>query len=115
MIAGFIVPAGASTLRARTLRLRRTLAAILATATLLIASPCRSAPLPQRDGIVLYRKKCGSCHRPYAPSEIKTEEWEKTLAEMKRRAKLTDDEVAAIRRYVEPDLVRSHGSAPPPR
>ncbi|MFI5182403.1 MAG: hypothetical protein ACHQPI_13540 [Thermoanaerobaculia bacterium] len=81
---------------------------------LLSACTCAGAPLPQREGVVLYRKKCGGCHRPYAPSEIKSQEWEKTLAEMKRRARLTDDEVAVIRRYVEPDLAPSHGSAPPP-
>jgi len=67
--------------------------------------------LPEREGIVLYRKKCGACHRPYAPSEIKPREWEKTLTEMKLRAKLTDDEIATIRRYVEPDLVPSHAAS----
>ncbi len=76
---------------------------------------CAGASLPQREGVVLYRKKCGGCHRPYAPSEIKPKEWEKTLAEMKVRAKLTDDETVTIRRYVEPDLAPSHHSATPSR
>lgn len=69
---------------------------------------CASVPLPEREGVVLYRKKCGGCHRPYAPSEIKPAAWDKTLADMKSRAKLTDEEVAVIRRYVEPDLASSH-------
>jgi mono/diheme cytochrome c family protein len=69
---------------------------------------CASVPLPERQGVVLYRKKCGACHRPYAPSEIKPAEWEKTIVEMKTRAKLTDAEVVEIRSYVEPDLVPSH-------
>jgi mono/diheme cytochrome c family protein len=75
------------------------------------ALACASVPLPERQGVVLYRKKCGACHRPYAPSEIRPAEWEKTFAEMKRRAKLTDAEVAEIRAYVEPDLAPSHAAA----
>jgi mono/diheme cytochrome c family protein len=81
------------------------LAALAGTA---LAVACASVPLPERQGVVLYRKKCGACHRPYAPSEIKPGEWEKTIAEMKKRAKLTDAEVAEIRSYVEVDLVPSH-------
>ena len=77
----------------------------------LLLGACASVPLPEREGVVLYRKKCGACHRPYAPSEIKPGVWEKTLAEMKVRAKLNDEEIAVIRRYVEPDLVPSHASA----
>jgi len=75
------------------------------------AVACASVPLPERQGVVLYRKKCGACHRPYAPSEIKPGEWEKTFAEMQKRAKLTDAEVVEIREYVEPDLVPSHAVA----
>ena len=85
--------------------------ALAAVALFLAGSTCAGAQLPQREGVVLYRKKCGGCHRPYAPSEIKAQEWEKTLADMKIRAKLTDDEVVAIRRYVEPDLAPSHAAS----
>lgn len=90
----------------RTPRAPLALAATLAGLFAFVA--CASVPLPERNGVVLYRKKCGACHRPYAPSEIKPDKWEKTLAEMKLRAKLTDEEVAVIRRYVEPDFVPSH-------
>lgn len=69
-----------------------------------------SIPLPEREGIVLYRKKCGACHHPYAPVEIKPGKWEKTIIEMAQRAKLTPDEAAQIRAYVEPDLVRPAAS-----
>ena len=71
-----------------------------------------SAPLPQRDGVVLYRKKCGGCHRPYAPSEIPADTWTKVLPEMLVRAKLTPDEAETIRRYLEPDLAPSHAAKP---
>ena len=90
----------------------RRLPVLGAVVLLVAASACASAPLPRREGVVLYRKKCGGCHRPYAPSEIKPQKWEKTLAEMKLRAKLTDDETLEIRRYVEPDLVPSHAASP---
>ncbi len=67
-----------------------------------------AASLPAREGVVLYRKKCGGCHRPYAPSELPAEKWAKVLPEMEVRAKLTPDEAATIRRYLEPDLAASH-------
>jgi hypothetical protein len=73
------------------------------------------APLPQREGVVLYRKKCGGCHRPYVPSEIPPDRWAKVLPEMEVRAKLTADEAATIRRYLEPDLAPSHAAGQPPR
>jgi len=84
-------------------------ASFLAAAAALLAG-CASIPLPERDGVAIYRKKCGACHHPYAPVELKPEKWEKTLGEMARRAKLTQDEAARIRAYVEPDLVRPANS-----
>ena len=65
-----------------------------------------SFPLPEREGVVLYRKKCGACHHPYAPVEIKAGKWDKTILEMAQRAKLTSDEAVQIRAYIEADLVR---------
>ncbi len=89
--------------------------ALVALVVLLLAGACASVPLPEREGVVLYRKKCGACHRPYAPSEIKPAEWEKTVAEMKVRAKLTPEEFETIRRYVEPDLIPAHAVPPSSR
>ena len=82
--------------------------ALVALVLLLLAAACSSVPLPERDGVVLYRKKCGACHRPYAPSEIRERGKEKILAEMKGRAKLSQEEAATIMQYLEPDLVSSH-------
>jgi mono/diheme cytochrome c family protein len=82
---------------------------------LLTPSSGLGAPLPQREGVVLYRKKCGGCHRPYAPSEIPAETWSKVLPDMEVRAKLTPDEAATIRRYLEPDIAPSHDAGPPAR
>lgn len=104
----------------RTLSVRRArpgcrAAAGAALAAGLLAASCASIPLPEREGVAVYRAKCGGCHRLYAPAEIKPEEWAKTFLEMRDRAKLTDAEAEAIRRYVEPDLVPSHAVAAPSR
>lgn len=80
----------------------------LTAAAALAAAGCASVPLPERDGVALYRAKCSGCHRPYAPSEIKPAAWQATFAEMRKKAKLNEDEAAVIQRYVEVDLVASH-------
>jgi hypothetical protein len=76
--------------------------------TLALLAACASVPLPEREGVVLYRKKCGACHRPYAPQEIRVSDFDKTFALMAARAKLTPEEAAVIRRYLEPDLLPAH-------
>ncbi len=88
-----------------------------AAAVLALVAACASIPLPEREGVALYRAKCSGCHRAYAPQEIKPGKWEETFREMKKKAKLNDAEAEAIRRYVEVDLIPSHGltSASPPR
>ena len=80
--------------------------------SILLPSVGAAASLPAREGVVLYRKKCGGCHRPYAPSEFRAEEWAKVLPEMEVRAKLTPDEAETIRRYLQPDLAPSHAAKP---
>ena len=86
---------------------------IPALAALLLAS-CASVPLPRREGVVLYEKKCGGCHRLYAPAEISPAKWEVRLPEMAKRAKLTPGETEVIRKYIEPDLAPSHVPVPAP-
>jgi hypothetical protein len=43
-------------------------------------------------GYALYKSKCASCHRLYAPSEYTISKWEKTLIKMYPRAKVTSEE-----------------------
>ena len=89
----------------------RALRSFLATGlvlSILLPAAGTASSLPAREGVVLYRKKCGGCHRPYAPSELPAEKWAKVLPEMEVRAKLTPEEAATIRRYLEPDLAPSH-------
>ncbi len=88
------------------MRSARTLIAFAALAYAALA--ISAAALPKGDGAHLYQKKCGKCHRPYAPAEIGAAAWEKQFPEMKKRARLTDEETAAIQRYIESNMRPSH-------
>jgi mono/diheme cytochrome c family protein len=115
LIGGCDVASRESRGRVRAPRAPLFLSAILAGGLILPAllpSAAAGASLPQREGVVLYRKKCGGCHRPYAPSELPADKWAKVLPEMEVRAKLTPDEAETIRRYLEPDLAPSHAAKP---
>ena len=94
--------------------LGRPLPALLCVVSLLAA--CSSVSLPQREGVALYRSKCGACHRLYAPAQIRAERWSVTFERMWKRAHLSPAEAAAIRAYADPDivprLVSSHPSSP---
>lgn len=49
----------------------------------------------------LYSKRCaGACHRLYKPAEYTRGQWEKILADMSERAKLTDADLETIRSYL---------------
>jgi hypothetical protein len=53
------------------------------------------------QGYVLYKNKCGSCHRLHSPSEYTISSWEKNLTEMYPKAKVTSEEdKQLIRDYV---------------
>lgn len=92
------------------LRARPIAAALLALLALTLAA-CASVPLPEREGITLYRAKCSGCHRPYAPAERTPAVWRKALPEMARRAKLSHEEYAVIERYLTLEPVASHLAA----
>ena len=87
--------------------MRRALLSAAACA-LLLGAACASVPLPEREGVALYRRKCAGCHRPYAPSEIHAEKWQATVQERRKRAHLDEEEARVIREYVEVDLVPAH-------
>lgn len=72
---------------------------------LLLAS-C-SHPLPEEGtaAAALYRERCGSCHRPVAPSAMKPATWQMILPRMEQRMRATGrpllaEERAAIEAYV---------------
>lgn len=50
---------------------------------------------------VLMCQKCGACHRVYAPREVSSEKWKEQLPEMKKRAKLNDEQFALIKTYID--------------
>ncbi len=72
-----------------------------------------AAALPAGEGARLYQAKCGKCHRPYPPSEIRAGEWERHFAKMRKRAHLTDEEAETIRRYVESNMPPPPSAATP--
>ena len=52
-------------------------------------------------GYALYKNKCAGCHRLHHPSEYTISKWEKSLAEMYPKAKVTsEEEKKLIRDYV---------------
>ena len=52
-------------------------------------------------GYLLYKSKCSGCHRLHSPSEYTITKWEKNLAEMYPKAKVTTtEEKQLIRDYL---------------
>jgi mono/diheme cytochrome c family protein len=53
-------------------------------------------------GRTLYVSRCGSCHTLKRPAELKPEQWEQEVGEMRAKngVKLSDQEMQAIIRYL---------------
>ena len=60
-------------------------------------------------GLDLYRNKCGNCHYLYKPHKYSAGEWKHILPEMKKEAKLTDEEYRNIYIYL---MTMSVGTSP---
>ncbi|MER3497411.1 MAG: hypothetical protein C4308_01620 [Chitinophagaceae bacterium] len=43
-----------------------------------------------KEGMMVYKNNCSSCHALHAPSEFDQKKWEKELNEMMPRAKISD-------------------------
>jgi len=52
------------------------------------------------EGRLLFANRCGSCHRPPRPRSKQPDEWPGHIREMRERARLSDDEIRLIERYV---------------
>jgi cytochrome c5 len=52
------------------------------------------------SGRTLYLERCSGCHAPVDPASIAADAWPAHLAEMRERAKLGDDELARVERYL---------------
>ncbi len=78
----------------------RTAAAALAAAALACAGapPAEAGPAGAER---LYRSRCSSCHRAYAPSSRDRTTWDAILAKMAPRAKLSDAEREQISEYLQ--------------
>jgi mono/diheme cytochrome c family protein len=51
-------------------------------------------------GRSLYLERCSSCHAPVEPGSIAADQWPAHVEDMRERARLDDDEVARIERYL---------------
>lgn len=80
----------------------------LAAWSILLAAACgcvdgaapKGAAEPDAPERALYAAKCTACHRLYDPASRNAAQWPAILDRMAVKAKLTDEEEAAIRRYV---------------
>jgi hypothetical protein len=57
----------------------------------------RAALLQGRE---LYVEKCGSCHSLHLPEHFSPTSWERSLGEMRPRARITEGDSALILRYL---------------
>lgn len=58
-------------------------------------------PLDQlTSGRELYVSKCSSCHSLYNPARFNEAEWDKNLAKMQPKAKISDQQKKLIREYL---------------
>jgi len=51
-------------------------------------------------GRTLYTNHCGSCHNLHLPEQYTRAHWEKELPDMKRKAKISDDEAKLISKFL---------------
>lgn len=51
-------------------------------------------------GRTLYTNHCGSCHNLHLPEQYTRAHWEREMPEMKRKAKISDDEATLITSFV---------------
>ncbi|MEN9579793.1 MAG: diheme cytochrome c [Pseudomonadota bacterium] len=51
-------------------------------------------------GRKLYLSRCGNCHRPFEPGQLDAGQWPAAVTEMRDQAKLSDEQVDAITKYI---------------
>ena len=51
-------------------------------------------------GHQLYVNKCGKCHYLYRPNRFSEEKWLSKMPDMKLEAKLTDEEIDLVTKYI---------------
>ena len=51
-------------------------------------------------GRKLYINRCGSCHNLYTPQSFTSEKWREEMVEMKKEAKIDDQEAELILKYL---------------
>lgn len=61
---------------------------------------CSATAISDYNEEILYKEKCGGCHRLYAKEEFSIEEWKFKLPEMIKNANLNEDETKLINHYI---------------
>ena len=51
-------------------------------------------------GRTLYTNHCGSCHNLHLPEQYTQAHWERVMPDMKRKAKISDEEAKLITKFV---------------
>jgi cytochrome c5 len=54
----------------------------------------------QPTGMVLYKRKCKSCHMPVKPKTHDDDNWARIMGEHRERFRMTDDEADRIINYL---------------
>lgn len=83
--------------------------AAFAIALAIASGGCRNAPLPEQGSAAehLYARRCGSCHKAYAPSSMTAAMWEMQVDAMEPKIAqsglppLSEGERRAILNYLE--------------
>lgn len=80
---------------------------------LLVGGTDSSAPVLEQ-GRAVYLGSCVKCHAAESVTRYEPAQWERILPEMTKRARLDDENTAAVRAYVEAVLAASAESSPAP-
>ncbi|MBV7531686.1 cytochrome c [Chitinophaga sp. sic0106] len=65
------------------------------------ATEAAFAKYPESDGKMVYRQNCNKCHGYKWPETRTAEKWPGVIDRMARKAKLTDDQKAAVLDFVK--------------
>jgi len=80
------------------LSIKRILIVFGAIALAAALSPERAAA--QRSGVEIWAQTCGNCHVTQPAARYSAENWQRLMRHMMITARMTDDEAAAVRRFL---------------
>jgi hypothetical protein len=54
-----------------------------------------------KEGRKIYAANCGNCHNLYIPGQYNSAEWERNVAEMQEKGKITDSQKVKVLYYLK--------------